>query len=71
MSVDELVEAAAYKPQPAPRTRKHESEKPPEEMSIDEMMKAVEETESEANVKSAGEIVESSEEEPVQWLCVR
>nr|XP_058967650.1 protein fantom-like [Pocillopora verrucosa] len=65
MSVDELVEATAQKPQPAPRTRKVEPEKPVEEMSIDEMAKVVEETREEPgnNVKSTGEISETSEDE--------
>ena len=65
MSVDELVEATAQKPQPAPRTRK--VEKPVEEMSIDEMAKVVEETREEPgnNVKSTGEISETSEDEQV------
>lgn len=65
MSVDELVEATAQKPQPAPRTRKVELEKPVEEMSIDEMAKAVEEIREEHGdqVKSTGEISETSEDE--------
>jgi len=65
MTVDELVEATTKIPQPAPRTRKHEPEKPVEEMSIDEMMKAAEEPsqESGAEIKSAREIVESSEDD--------
>ena len=69
MSVDESVEATAQKPQPAPRTRtrKVEPKKPVEEMSIDEMAKAVEETREEPgnNVKSTGEISETSEDEQV------
>ena len=67
MSIDELVEATAQKPQPAPRTRKVEPEKPVEEMSIDEMAKVVEETREEPgnNVKSTGEISETSEDEQV------
>lgn len=73
MTVDELVEATTNKPQPAPRTRKHEPEKPVEEMSIDEMMKAAEESsqESGAEIKSAREIVESSEDDQVLWVWVR
>lgn len=65
MSVDELVEATAQKPQPAPRTRRVELEKPVEEMSIDEIAKAVEETREEHGdqVKSTGEISETSEDE--------
>ena len=67
--MDELVEATAKKPQPAPRTRKLEPEKPVEEMSIDEMYKAAEEPaeEPEGEVKSTREIVETetSEEEQV------
>ena len=65
MSVNELEHAIAKKPQPAPRTHKpREPEKPIEEMSIDEMMKEVEEPNMEpgAEVKSTEEIVDSSEE---------
>ena len=70
--MDELVEATARKPQPAPRTRKLESEKPVEDMSIDEMAKAVEEPreEPEDQVKSTGEITETSEDEQVLWVPV-
>ena len=72
MSVDELVEATAQKPQPAPRTRKVELEKPVEEMSIDEMAKAVEEIREEHGdqVKSTGEISETSEDEQVPRASV-
>ena len=62
MSVDELEETIAKKPRPAPRTRKLEPDKPIEEMSIDEMMKAAEEP----GEESAKEIVESSEDERVR-----
>ncbi|KAJ7360419.1 Protein fantom [Desmophyllum pertusum] len=64
MTVDELVESTIEKPQPAPRTRKLEPEKP-EEMSIDEMIKAADEPTEEpgSEVKSTGEIIETSEDE--------
>ena len=68
--MDELEKAVASKPQAAPRTRKLEPEKPVEEMTIDEMSKAIEEPESVATVKSPREIVESSEDEPVLWPCI-
>lgn len=75
MSVDELVEATAKKPQPAPRTRKLEPEKPVEEMSIDEMVMAAEEPVEEpgGEVKSKREITESetSESEQVLWKWVK
>lgn len=64
--MDELVESTIEKPQPAPRTRKLEPEKP-EEMSIDEMIKAADEPTEEpgSEVKSTGEIIETSEDEQV------
>lgn len=72
MTVDELVEATAKKPQPAPRTRKLEPQKPVEEMSIDELVKAAEEPVEEpgGEVKSTREIVETdtSEDEQVGWI---
>jgi len=72
MSVDELIKATAKKPQPAPRTRKLEPERPVEEMSIDEMFKAAEEPAEEpgGEVKSTREIVETetSEDEQVGWM---
>ena len=70
--MDELVEATAKKPRPAPRTRKFEPEKPVEEMSIDEMFKAAEEPVKEpgGEVKPTREIVdtETSEDEQVCWM---
>ena len=72
MTVDELVEATAKKPKPAPRTRKLEPEKPVEEMSIDEMFKAVEEPVEEpgGELKSNREIAdtETSEDEQVGFM---
>ena len=64
MSVDEIENEIAKKPQPAPRTHKREPEKPVEEMSIDEMMKVAEEPNEEngPEVKSPREIVDSSSE---------
>ena len=64
MSVDEIENEIAKKPQPAPRTHKREPEKPVEEMSIDEMMKVAEEPSEEngSEVKSPREIVDSSDE---------
>ena len=64
MSVDEIENEIAKKPQPAPRTHKREPEKPVEEMSIDEMIKVAEEPSEEngSEVKSPREIVDSSEE---------
>ena len=68
MTVDELVEATAKKPQPAPRTRKLEPEKPVEEMSIDEMVKAAEEPVEEPGreLKSIREITETDTSEDEQ-----
>ena len=72
MSVDELaVAASASKPRPAPRTRKLEPEKPVEEMSIDEMVKAAEEPMEEpgGEVKPKREITESETSEDDQVNC--
>ena len=70
MSVDELVEATAKKPQPALRIRKLDPEKPVEEMSIDEMAKAAAEPMEEpgGEVKSKREITESETSEDEQVL---
>ena len=66
MSVDEIENEIAKKPQPAPRTHKREPEKPVEEMSIDEMMKVAEEP---SEVKSPREIVDSSDEVLCMYQC--
>lgn len=70
--MDELVEATAKKPQPAPRTRKLEPENPVEEMSIDEMVKAAEEPMEEpgGEGKSSREIVETETSEDEQVRCI-
>lgn len=63
-SKDEPKEAKSERPKPAMRSRKLAPEKPVEEMSIDEMIQAVDEPGPEPSKKSPREIEESSEEEP-------
>lgn len=67
-SKDEPKEAKAERPKPAVRSRKLAPEKPVEEMSIDEMIQAVDEPGPEPSKKTPREIEESSEEEPVRGL---
>lgn len=67
-SKDEPKEAKSERPKPAVRSRKLAPEKPVEEMSIDEMIQAVDEPGPEPSKKSPREIEESSEEEPVRRL---
>lgn len=57
-------EAKVERPKPAVRTRKLVHEKPVEEMSVDEMIEAVDVQEPEVKKRSVREIVESSEDEP-------
>lgn len=70
MSKDEPKEAKAERPKPAARSRKPAPEKPVEEMSIDEMIQTVDEPGPEAMKKSAREIEESSEDEPVRRTLI-
>ena len=65
-SKDEPKEAKAERPKPAVRSRKLAPEKPVEQMSIDEMIQAVDEPGPEPSKKSPREIEESSEDEPVR-----
>ena len=68
----ELVDASAKRPQPTPRTRNPNREKPVEEMSVDELARAVEEGGEEVGreVRSNGDVIESTEEEQVDLKIV-